>query len=73
MSEPQETDEQGFMLTLSESGELTVIDSCGGGRSLGHVLDEGEAVSLVADYIRGMSQLIADELVWQIEFGDDDE
>lgn len=73
MSEFQETDEQGFMLTLSEAGKLTVIDSCGGGRSIGYALDEGDAVSLVADYIREMSQCIAEELVEQIEFGDNDE
>lgn len=68
MNETQETDEQGFMLTLDLDRGLTVIDSMGGGRNLGHVSDEGEATRLVADYICELSQWMAEELTGQIEW-----
>lgn len=70
MAEKQETDEQGFILALDGQGRLTVIDSIGGGRDLGYLIDENEATRLVADYIRELSQWMAEELVGQIEWPD---
>ena len=69
----QETDEQGFILQYNDdTNKLIIGDSMGGGKDCGEVLNQGVAGRMVQDYINFVASWMADELVGQIEWPDDE-